>query len=59
MIQRKTSKSWINMSLKMPPERLMYSTGGAPGSRLVTISISGRPMSPRAIRAFTDANVGS
>jgi hypothetical protein len=41
-IQRKTSKSWISMSLKIPPELLMYGIGGAPGSRLVTISISGR-----------------
>ena len=35
------SKSWISMSWKMPPERFRYSTGGAPGSRLVTTSISG------------------
>src|SRR6185312_2779580 len=47
------------MSLKMPPEWRMYSSGGAPGSRLVTTSISGVPISPASRRAFTAANVGS
>ena len=58
-IQRKMSKSWISMSLKMPPELLMYGMGGAPGSRLVTISISGVPISPAASRALAAENVGS
>ena len=35
----------------MPPERFRYSTGGRPGSRLVTISISGSPISPASMRA--------
>ncbi len=47
------------MSLKIPPELLMYGIGGAPGSRLVTISISGVPISPAARRAFSAENVGS
>jgi hypothetical protein len=34
------------MSLKMPPERCRYSTGGAPGSRLMTDSASSSPISP-------------
>ena len=37
----------------------MYSTGGAPGSRLVTTSISGSPISPASTRAFSAAKVGS
>ena len=58
-IQRKMSKSWISMSRKIPPEPLRYCAGGAPGSRLVTTSISGVPMSPRARRSFASLNVGS
>ena len=37
----------------------MYGIGGAPGSRLVTTSISGVPISPAASLVFTAANVGS
>src|ERR1700704_535013 len=47
-IHRKISKSWISMSLKMPPDVPRYSVGGAPGSRLVMTSISGSPISPAA-----------
>ena len=47
------------MSRKMPPEPLMYSTGGAPGSRLVMTSISGLPISPASMRRRTSLKVGS
>ena len=45
--------------MKMPPELRMYGIGGAPGSRLVTTSISGVPISPLTIRALSAENVGS
>ena len=53
------SKSWIIMSLKIPPERRMYSAGGAPGSREVMTPISGVPIRPSLMAAFTPMKCGS
>ena len=47
------------MSRKMPPEPFKYCAGGAPGSRLVMISISRAPISPRATRVWASEKVGS
>ena len=57
--QRAMSKSWIVMSRKMPPDRLMYSTGGAPGSREVMLTISTAPTAPSSIALRTARKCGS
>ena len=53
------SKSWIVMSRKIPPDTLIYSAGGAPGSRLVIVTISTLPMRPSLMALCTAAKWGS
>jgi len=53
------SKSWIIMSRKIPPDTLTYSGGGGAGSRLMTCSRCGSPISPRWMASRTRAKVGS
>src|SRR5262245_11276888 len=57
--QRARSKSWIIMSRNRPPETLMYSSGGGPGSRLVMTTSSTSPTSPLRIAAWIARLVGS
>src|SRR5882724_6929978 len=57
--QRARSKSWIIMSRNRPPETLMYSSGGGPGSRLVMTTSSTSPTSPLRIAAWSARLVGS
>src|SRR6266508_4514001 len=44
--KRATSKSWMVMSMKSPPDSRRYSIGPGWGSRLVTRTSRGRPMRP-------------
>ncbi len=47
------------MSRNKPPEPFTYSAGGGAGSRLMMVTISTAPMSPRRIRLSASAKLGS
>mmetsp|Transcript_23793 Transcript_23793/g.34604 ORF Transcript_23793/g.34604 Transcript_23793/m.34604 type:complete len:266 (+) Transcript_23793:172-969(+) len=59
MRKRDMSRSWMAMSLKMPPPPRTYSKGGGEGSREHSFTWMGSPTSPRLMASFTRAKFGS
>mmetsp|Transcript_23148 Transcript_23148/g.91839 ORF Transcript_23148/g.91839 Transcript_23148/m.91839 type:complete len:260 (-) Transcript_23148:397-1176(-) len=59
MRKRAMSRSWIAMSVKMPPPPATYEAGGGAGSREQSLTTIGSPISPRRMPALTRWNDGS
>mmetsp|Transcript_14011 Transcript_14011/g.42746 ORF Transcript_14011/g.42746 Transcript_14011/m.42746 type:complete len:245 (-) Transcript_14011:107-841(-) len=53
------SRSWMAMSLKIPPPPLTYFSGGGSGSREQSFTTMGSPMVPSMSDCFTRAKLGS